>query len=811
MLTRLSSDVGQALTALRRRPAVILVPVLAMAIGIGASTAIFGALHTALFNPLPYPEPGQLVMGRATFLGYLRPWVAGPNFYDYRERSSVFRSLAAYRSVATRTSVLGSGGAESVPVEEVSWDLFRTLGIDPVLGRSFRQVEGDGAAPDVAIVSHGYWRQSLGGARDVIGRSLRVGFGSRFRALTIVGVMPRGFRIALAADVWIPMQRGDNTERQFHNWVLVGRLNPGVTIGQAQEQVDGISRQLEKEYPDSNRNEGLRLTALQDAFAEADRPSLLMLMAAIGVLLLVACADVAGLLLSRAVARQDEMAIRSALGATRGHLVRQLLAESVLLAIAAGGFGLLLAFWLRGLVLRLVPLESLGVTTLPISRPVLAFGIGVTLLTSAFLGLVPAWLGTSPGLAIDLRAGPWTGETRTRAAFRQSLVALQVAMSVVLLVAAALLGRSLMQLKAVDPGFRGADLLVGGIDLVGEAYATSSARVQFFTGFLDEVRALPGVTSANIVNRAPILDGSGDYPVWDAERPPAETSAAPTACARFVFPGYFRTMGIPLVAGRDLSEKDRPTKDHPLLPMVISQSVGRRLFPGVNPVGKRLGVFFGGARPVTGEVVGVVGDVRMNSLIDNFNTRAMYVPYHLAPQATMRLVVRSTGDPGLVASALRERLARRDRGLALTDVKTMERVVAESVRGFSVRAGAVTLFGVAALLLAMLGVYGVLALMVNRHRRDIGLRMAIGASQCRVLWWVVARGMSPVLVGLVLGLGGGVGAGQWLRGQLFNVPPTDVTTFAGVAVCLAVAAIVACLLPAWRAMHVNPVVALKAE
>jgi len=825
MIATLITDVGHALATLRRRPGALVVPVLTMAIGIGASTAIFSALYTALFRPLPYPEPGRLVMGRATFSGEINPWVAGPDFYDYRERSSVFQSLSAYRPNAERMTIRQGDGAESVPLAEVSWDLFRTLGINPAVGRHFSPAEGERGGPRVAIVSNGYWKRSFAGAKDVIGRTLPLSFGPRSQMLTIVGVMPEGFRFAYAADVWIPMQRnGPGTDiRRFHNWMLLGRLKPGVTLSQAQKQVDAISAQLEKEYPDSNRHKALLLTGLREALAEGDRPNILILIAAVGVLLLVACADVAGLLLSRGAARQTEMAIRSALGATRGHLVRQLLAESLVVAVTAGILGLLLAFWLRSLVLRFVPLDSLGVTTLPIGGPVLAFAIAVTVVTSALIGIVPAWLGARSSVAADLKSGSRTTEVRSRALFRQGLVALQVAMSMVLLVAAALLGRSLMQLWAVDPGIRADNLLTAQVTLAGANYTDASARVQFFTRFVDEVRALPGVTAASITNMVPVLDKAGNIPVWDADHPPAQTSDAPLACVRFVLPGYFATMGIPLVAGRDVSESDTgvlaagqglsanesAASNRPPV-MVISRSVGRRLFPNINPLGKRMGIFTGAPQPIVAEVVGVVGDVHMNSLDDDY-TLAMYAPYQILTAPQMRVVVRTAGGPASLTSALRAALARRDRGLVLTEVQTMENILAESLQGFSLRAGAVVLFGASALLLAMLGVYGVLAFTVNRRRQDIGLRMVVGASRRHVLTWVVARGMGPVAVGLVVGLAGAFATGRWLRGQLFNVPPADVVTFAGVALCLAAAGIAACLVPAWRAMHVDPIVALRAE
>jgi putative ABC transport system permease protein len=765
-------------------------------------------------------------MGRATFSGEINPWVAAPDFFDYQERNSVFESLAAYRPSVWRATVRKGDGAEAVPLAETSWNLFPTLRVDPVLGRHFTAAEGERGAPSVGMVSHGYWQRSLGGARDVIGRELPLNIGSEPRSLTIVGVMPEGFRFAYGADIWVPLQRNATpatTVRRFHNWMLLGRLKPGVSLRQAQEQVDGISARLRQEYPDSNRNKALLLTGLHEALAEADRPSLFILMAAVAVLLLAACADVAGLLLSRGAARQVEMAVRSSLGATRSHLVRQLLAETLLLAAAAAGLGLLVAFWLRRLVLRYVPLDSLGVTSLPINTPVLAFALAITLITVALAGLVPAWLGARTNLAADLKSGTRAGETRSRALFRQGLVSVQVAMSVVLLIAAVLLGRSLMQLRGVDPGFRTERLLIAQLSLGGPDYQDPDSRVRFFTGLLDDFRAVPGVTDVTIVNNVPILNPANNIPVWDAAHPPAQSSEAPAACVRFVLPGYFRTMGIPLVAGRDVSPDDAgvmvgqarissaaATAGHRPPVLVVSRSLGRRLFGDDNPLGRRVGIFTGAAEPTIADVVGVAGDVRMNSLSDEYSL-AMYLPYQAAPDGHMRIAVRTTGDPAAVGPALRAALARHDRGLVLDRVHTMEGILGESLQGFSLRAGAVTVFGAAALLLAMLGIYGVLACMVNRRRQDIGLRMVVGATRTDVLRWVVTRGMVPVVVGLVAGLAGAAGAERWLRGQVLELPPADIPTLAGVALCLAVAALAACLLPAWRAMHLDPADALRAE
>lgn len=824
MLPGFLTDVRQALVAIGRRPAAMVVPVLTMAVGIGAATAIFSALYAAMFEPLPYPKPSELVMGRATFNGEINPWVSAPDFYDYRDRSSVFQSLSAYRPAAARVTIRQGDATDSVPLTEVSPDLFRTLGVNPVRGRHFTAAEGERGASDVAIVSHGYWQRSLGGSADVIGRTLPLSRGPDTHVATIIGVMPEGFRFAYDADVWLAMKRNGrgNDVRHFHNWMLLGRLKPEVTPQQAQKEVDAISAGLEKEYPDSNRTKALLLTPLQDALSEGDRPNLLILFAAIGVLLLVACTDIAALLLSRGSARQGEMAIRTALGATRAHLVRQLLVETLLLAIAAGTCGVLLAFWLRHVVLGFVPLDALGVTELPTGGFVLAFAIGLTLLTALVVGMVPALLGTRVNAVAELKSGTRTTEIWSRAFVRQALVALQVAMSVVLLVAAALLGRSLMRLRDVDPGFRTDHLVTAQVWLAGHEYKDARARVRFFEGLLDDFRAVPGVKSATVVNNLPILNPAGNIPVWDAAHPPIETNQAPIACIRFVLPGYFETMGIPLVSGRDISRHDggvialgmqmstsEGSSDQRPLVLVVSRSLGRRLFGEANPTGKRVGLFTGMGNP-SAEIVGVVGDVRMDSLGDP-DTLAMYAPYQALAETAMRVALRIDGNAAAVVPALRTALARRDKGLVLAEIQTMDEILSASVQGFRLRAGALVLFGTAALLLAMLGVYGVLAFAVNRRRPEIGVRIVMGASRRDIIGSVLTRGMWPVASGLVLGLLAALGAGRLLRGQLFNIPPTDTTTFAGVTLCLVAAALVACMLPAWRAAHVDPIVALRQE
>jgi putative ABC transport system permease protein len=797
----------RAVLALRRRPGAVAVPLLVLAIGIGASTAIFSALYVALFNPLPYREPDRLVVGRATFSGEINPFVAAPDFYDYRERGSTLSSLSAYAPFSRRTTVAGAGGGELVSVTQVSWDLFRTLGVNPTLGRDFAAEEGEKGGAQVAVVSNGYWRRSLGGTTGALGRTLALGLTKP----VVIGVMPPGFRFAVDADVWIPMRRNvaSNGVRRLHNWMLLGRLKPGVTMAQAQRQMDAISVQLQHDYPDSNKDKALLLTGLQQVLSQDDRPSLFVLMASVLILLFVACADVAGLLLSHGSARRTEMAIRSALGATRAQLARQLVVESVLVALAAGALGLVVASWLQSLILQFVALEGLGVTALPLCAPVLVFALGASVLTSALFGVVPAVVCARAGVAGDLRAGGRATETMSRTRFRQGLVAAQVALSVVLLVAAALLGRSLMRVASVDPGFDTKNLMTAQLQLSGDAYQDPGSRLRFFQHLMDDTRNIPGVRASSIIDSLPILDPSGNYPVWDAARQPAQSSEAVLAYLRVILPGYFRTMGIPILAGRDVLTDDAAGPDRPPA-LLVSRSLGRRLFGGTSPLGRRIGIFTGEPHPTVAEVVGVVGDVHVRSL-ESDHSLAVYLPYPLRPAPVMRIVVRAAGDPAGVRPALTAAVARRDRGLVLADVHTMDEVVSRSLEEFGLWAGAVGLFGSAALILAMLGVYGVLAFTVNQRRQEIGLRMVVGASRRSVTRWALSQGLRPVMVGLGVGLAGAVGAGRLLRDLLFNVEPTDLATFAGVGFCLVLASLVACLLPVWRAVRLDPVTALRME
>ncbi len=805
MLATLQSDVRGALRLMASQPGFTTVVVLTLAIGIGATTAMFGALDATLARALPYEAPDRLVMGRTTFSGNINPMGSAYDYYDYRDQSDVFQSFAAVFASSFPVTVTGGQTPERVRGIFASYDLFPTLGVRPVAGRGFSAGEAVLGSPDVAIVSHNYATRRFGAPADAVGHDLVV----NGAPTTIVGVMPAGFRFLHDVDVWLPMRKdgpGANA-RRWHNWLMVGRLKDGVTLKQAQDQVDVISKRLEAEYPDSNRTKALRLDVLQAAIVEGARPRLWVMMGAVALLLLIACGNVAGLLLARGTGRRTELAMRAALGASRARLVRQLLTESVLYALAGGVLGVALAYWLSRLLPGALGLERLGIERIAIGWPVLLFALGASLATGALFGVVPAIQASSTQPARDL-AGTRTTETRGSARMRSVVVAAQVAVSVMLLVASGLFLKTVSSLVQTDPGFQVEHLLTAEIGLPRAKYQEPQARVQFFESLLDEVRALPGVRAAGMVTALPLRNPGNNIYVWPAGKPPVERTEANIAFTRMVLPGYFEAIGIPLLMGRTLERTD--TADRPPV-LVINQTMARGLFPGENPLGRRVAVDMGGDEPVVFEVVGVVGDARL-SWIGSNPRQAMYHSYYQVPSPmTMRIAIRTEADPVSLAGNLRTLVWKKDPELPVEALASMESIINDSVSSYRTTAVIVTVFSGVALLLAAVGLYGVLACYVSQRRHEIGVRMALGARASSVVRMVVRRGLVLVAIGLAAGVGGALAGGRLVRQLLYGVEATDPSTYVLAAVLLAAVAIVACLLPAWRAVRVDPVVALRVE
>jgi putative ABC transport system permease protein len=809
MLSTLLSDLRFAVRSAVRRPAFTIVVVATLALGIGANTAMFSLINEALLRPLPYEDPERLVLARTTFGGRPNLWSSLPDYLDYREQATSLETLAAVGGGTFPLPVRGGERPELVPSMIVSVDLHPMLGVPPVAGRLFAAGEGEASAPYVALVSEGYARRRFGGARDALGRTLTTSLYSVEGPVTatVVGVMPAAFRFLDDVDLWIPMRRGEERGegRQFHNWRLYGRLKPGVTIERAQREVDVISKRLQQQYPDTNTDKALRLDPLQPALLEAQTPWLMVLTAAVALVLLIACANVAGLLLARGATRRSEMAVRSALGASRARLAALLMTESLLLAVVSGAAGLAVAFWLGRLLPIATGLSEAGVTSSGIDVPVLLFALAISAATGLLSGVAPALRASSLDPAGDLAHGGRATEMRGGTRLRGTLVVGQVAISLVLLASAGLLIRSFSRLATTDLGFDTEHLLTADIQLLDMDYPEDHQRVRLFRGLQDDLAALPGVASVSFVSHLPIRHPWSNPPAWPADNPPADPSERRTAHWRVVMPGYFDAVGMPLLAGRDLATTDRA--DAPNV-VVVNETLARRFFPGQEPLGQRLTV--DGDPPETCEVVGVVADARINYVFQDVR-EAAYTPYFQEPRPTMRLVLRSSLHPDVLAATVREVIAARDRNVLVANTVTMERLIGDSLVSQRVTAVTLTIFSILALLLASLGLYGVLAYYVAQRTHEIGVRIAIGAEPGDVLRHVLRRSGMMVLPGLALGLVASLASVRLIENLLYEVPATDPATFVTVIACLAAVALAASAWPAWRATRIDPVRALRAE
>jgi putative ABC transport system permease protein len=803
----LCQDLILGLRAMGRRPGFTLVVVLTLAVGIGANTAMFSVLNAALLRPLPFPEPDRLVLGYTVFDGDASfGSVSAPDYFDCRDEADVFESLAAMLNFDTESTVTGGAGPERVHSTVISTDLFPTLGVPPFLGRNFTPEEAKPGAPRVVIVSHAYWRRRLGGSPEAVGSMVNIDG----QPYAVVGVMPAGFFIRSDNDIWLPMTNDPASQlpRRMHNWHMVGRLKPGVTLEQARAQVAAIGERLREEYPESNRNKTLGLVPLHDSIVRSERPNLLALMGAVALVLLIACANVAGLLLARGCARRPEMAMRAALGASRGRLARQLLTENALLALVAAGAGLLLASWLQKILLRVVPLESMAVHEVSIDSTVLLFAVGVAAATALLSGLTPALRSGSARPARDLRAGARTTDTRAGTRLRVLLIAGQVALSVVLLVGSGLLLRSLARLHAVDLGFHPERLITAEIELPLARYSDVARRVGYFTTLLERTRALPGVESAALITLLPVREPRNNTRVWAADAPPTDEAPANGAFVRAVLPGYFRSLGIPLLAGRDIRETDRKGATEVI---VVNARMARNLFPDRNPLGRRVVIDYPGGGLATAEIVGVVGDVHIAG--PSFPAPPVFYAsyFQRQPEAEMHLAARTSGDPKAAIGSLRALARELDPEVPLAEVATMDHFIGRWLLDNRTVATLVLVFALVAVLLAALGLYGLLSFYVGQRTREIGVRMALGAAPSDLLSMVVGRGMTLVLLGVAVGLAGSWPASRLLGHLLYDVPPTDPVTLAGAAVVFGFFGLLACLLPAWRATRIDPALSLNAE
>ena len=814
-------DLRYGLRTLRARPGFALVAVLTLALGIGANTAIFSAVNALLLRPLPVADEDRLVFGLALREGF-DPF--GTSFLEYalyRDESKSFVSsgLGAPRQF----NALGWGDPERLRGSAVMSDYLTTVGVKPVLGRLFVPQDDRPGGPGVALIGHDLWQKRFGGDRDVIGHTLNL----EGRSYTVVGVMPPGFDMPYEAEIWVPMQVSIESlpigQRAANGNEFVGRLKPGVSLAQADAELKALARRLEREYPQIRRGWSYGLVTVRQLLL-ADlggrtRLSLLMLVAAVGCLLLICCANVASLLLARGISREGEIAIRLSLGARRGRLVRQLFTESLLLAVIGGAAGVLLAFWMEPVLLALNPIRAVGLgpylTDFRIDGRVLLFSLAVTLLTGTIFGLAPALKAARPGDSLpalkrrEQRAGGGSAGRRGLGV----LVASEIAVAVTLLVGGGLMVQSFRRLQSVDLGFRPENRLMVDLPLSAAKYPDRDDEVRLMHQVLERVRAVPAVVSAGMTTDVPLALLSLDS-VFEVEgRPRVNPADVPITAHRLVTPGYLETLGVTLVRGRFLEEQDRA--DSPPV-VVVSEELVRQAWAGEDPLGRRIRRVRTGQTGPWMTVVGVVSDVKEDRFNFRIDRPVWYMPYAqstfpLPVSLPLSLVVRTTGNPVAAAPAIREAVHAIDPDLPVAGMMPMQEFLVGVL--ITERFSAVLMATLAGLglLLAALGLYGVMAYSVGLRTGEIGLRMALGARPRDVLRLVIVQGLTLVLAGLAVGVGGALALTRLLAGTLYQVSPADPKTFVVVAIVLSGVALLACWLPARRAARVNPMVALRCE
>jgi len=801
-MSTLLHDIRFAFRQLLKKPGFTAVIVMILALGMGGVTAMFSTLYTVMLQPLPYAKPDRLVLGRATVQGNVNPWASGPDYADYRDKNRSFSSLEAFFCNPMEVTVTGGQGAERANMLLASAGVFQTLGVNMSLGRPFTAEEGKDGAPPVAIVSHAYWQKHLAAQKDLAGRSL-VMDGLSYE---IVGVTPKHFNFIQDVDLWIPMHPQNLGPRRYNNWYMLGRLKDGVTLQEAQSDVDVIAAQLGRAYPDTDKDKALLLTPLQGAFTEQYRSSFGLLGGGALAILLIAWANAAGLLLARGSQRQGELAVRTALGASRWSLTRLLMTEALILAGMGGILGTLLAVWMQKGLLLLMPVETLLLRGIGLSLPVLLFTLAMTILTGFGFGLLPAWRAKQTNLTQDLRSSG-RGALRKGVHVRRGLVAGQVMVSFVLLVVAGLLFRSLTLLHHSNPGFNTRNLLTVEVPLPPTAYKDPQ-RLTFFTEFQDRVKSLPGVSSAGLISQLPLRNPFNNIGIYATFAPPANPQDGGDGYQRVVLPGYFKTMDIPLLSGRDIQSTDTPDSRRAV---ILSQRLAKQLFPDRNPLGQQV-VIDRNIQETPWEVVGVVGDVKQDDLRQVDASRGtFYRAYGQVTPSTMRLAVRTRGNPAAIVSSLRALLQNLDREVPLSGPRTMEDILENSTISERAMAACLTMFSLLAVVLAAVGIYGLLAYVVAQRTRDIGIRMALGATRWNVAWPILREAAFLATTGLVAGGVLAFAATRLIQANLYGVQSGDPLTITFSALVLMGMASLAAWFPAWRAARVEPMTALKCE
>lgn len=794
-------DVLYALRGFRRNPGFATVAVLILAVGIGASTALYSNIHSVLVRGLPFPEADRLVVGLTTRNGEMTGPVSRVDYFDYRASSHSFAALAALADFTVLQTTTDGGRAELVESVYSTWNLFRTLGVEPVAGRGFLLEEETPGNDAVAVITYGLAQRRFGGAAEAVGASLHLD-GTQ---LTVIGVLPESFRFRYPADVWRPITTEGpyDASRGSHSHFVVGRLGSGVSLEQAQSDVESISAGLAAQFPESNAGKGFVLRSLQAHLVRDARLGLLLLMTTTLLVLLIACANVGGLLLARGEQRLAELSLRSSLGASRPRLIRQLLTESITLALIAGTLGVGLAYLAHDALVGVLPVRALGVDSPRMSTLALGFALGISMVTGLITGVVPALRTTEERPAGALRSGIRISSGLASSRLRGGLVVGQVALSVVLLVGSGLVIRSLARLSHAELGFDSNSLLTGQIKLQEADYPEDS-RWHFFSSFLEEVEGLPGVESATLINRLPILSPWQDWSIWRADQAPPLPDDDFSAMARWVSSGYFQTMGMPVIAGRAIATTD--VRGGPDV-IVLSESTAKVLFGDADPLGRHVRI---GWPDRSFEVVGVVADARVNRIRGDPDPVAYMAAAQLAPPR-MHIAIRTVGDPMRMVGPIEALLRRKDPNVVLAFPASMSSILDEQLADFRIVVISLTMFSCLALALAGIGLYGVLAYNVSQRRNEMGIRLALGASNSNILIFVLRRGLTLALGGLILGACVALPATFLMRQLLYDTRPIDPTAYVAAVVFMSAVAAFSSFMPAWRATRVDVLQALRSD
>ena len=821
-MNTLFQDLRYGARMLFKNPGITFVVILALALGIGANTAIFSVVDAVLLRPLPYPESDRLVLLNETSKAMDEISVSYPNFTDWRNQNHVFENIGVYNR--SSYNLTGVGDAERIVTGQVSADLFAALRANPAMGRLFTNDEDKPGGTPVVLLSHPLWQRRFAGQANILNQQLML----NNKSYTVIGIMPEGFQFPTRVEMWVPVGQlsGEASwqSRGNHPGLYgVARLKPGVTFAQAKAEMDTIGANLEKQYQDSNAGNGIGLHPLLEVFVGDVRRPLWVLFAAVAFVLLIACANIANLLLARAQSRQKEMAIRSAMGAGRWRIARQLLTESVLLALIGGTLGMLVAQWGIKLILYISPDALPRSKEIGLDWRVLAFTIGLSFVTGLLFGLVPALQAGVVDVHETLKE---TGRgTSGKHWLRSSLVVVEVATTLVLLVGAGLMIRSFYRLQKVNPGFSYDHLTSFTVALPQKKYAESEQREQFYNRLLENLRGLPGVEATAAASGLPLGNNGWQtsFVIDGRPRPPRDQTPLMEAC--LVTPDYFKAMNIPVksgrvfdshddrswIAGKDLSKLDDDEKFiAPLNSIVIDEEFARRYWPGEEAVGKRIAM--GSEKdPRFLTVLGVVGRVKMEGLGTDSKRVQGYFPFAQIPSGGMTVILKAAGDPNQLIAAVRQQVKAIDPDQPIYSVRTMDDIRSESVAPERLNLTLLSIFAGLALVLAVVGIYGVMSYTVTQRTHEIGIRMAIGAQPRDVFRMVIGQGMMLAFVGVVCGLIGAFGLTRLMASMLFGVEPTDPVTFAAIAVLLTGVALVACYVPGRRATKVDPVVSLRYE